>query len=64
MFQFSFYEQKLVLTKICCVLLAFTFSDLVWYCWHITKQIFHAFFCLISKLSTLGNIIFNSASRR
>ena len=26
----------------CCVVLAFTSPDLVWCCWHITKQIFHA----------------------
>ena len=49
------------MAEICCVLLAFIFPDLVWCWWHIIKQIFHALFCLISKLFTLGNIIFNSA---
>ena len=53
-----------VLTEIFCILLAFIFPDLVWCWWHIIKQIFHAFFCLVSKLFTLGNIIFNFASRR
>ena len=42
---------------------AFIFPDLVWFCWHIIKQISHAFFPLMSKLFTLGNIIFNSAMR-
>ena len=60
-----FYKKNLcVLTENCCVLLVLIFPDLVW-CWcHIIKQIFHAFFCLISKLFTLSNIIFNSTSRR
>ena len=53
-----------VVTEIFFVLLAFIFADLVWCWWYIIKQIFHAFFCLISKLFTLGNIIFNSALRR
>ena len=33
-----------VLTEICCVLLAYIFQDLVWCCWYIIKQIFHASF--------------------
>ena len=40
-------------------MLAFIFPNLVWCWWHIIKQIFHDFSCLISKLFTLGNIIFN-----
>ena len=48
-------------TEICCVLLAFIFRDLVWYLWHVIKQIFHAFLYLISKFFNLGNVIFNSA---
>ena len=60
----GFTEKYCVVTKIWCVLLAFIFPDRVWCWWHIIKQIFHAFFCLISKLFTLGNIIFNSALRR
>ena len=47
-----------VLTEIYCVLLAFIFLDFVWCWWHTIKQIFHTLFCLISKLFTLGNIIF------
>ena len=59
-----FTKKTCVLTRMCSVLLVFIFPHLVW-CWcHIIKQIFHVFFCLISKLSTLGNILFNSASRR
>ena len=50
-------KKTCVLTEICCLLLAFIFPDLVWCWWHIIKQIFHAFFCLISKLFTFGNII-------
>ena len=60
----QFLQKTYILTKICCVLLAFILPDLVWFLWHIIKQIFHVFFCLILKLCTLGNIIFNSASRR
>ena len=60
----QFLQKTYILTKICCALLAFTLPDLVWFLWHIIKQIFHAFFCLILKLCTHGNIIFNSASRR
>ena len=59
-----FTKKTCVLTEICCVLLVFIFPDLVWCWWHIIKQIFHAFFCLISKLFTLGKIISNSALRR
>ena len=40
-------------------MLAFIFPNLVWCWWHVIKQIFHDFSCLISKLFTLGNIIFN-----
>ena len=59
-----FTKRTCVLTKTCCVLLVFIFPGLC-LCWcHIIKQIFHAFFRLISKLFTLGNIIFDSASRR
>ena len=57
-----FTKKTCVVTKIYCVLLAFILPDLVWCWWHIIKQIFHSFFCLISKLLTFGNIIFNSAS--
>ena len=57
-------KKTCVLMEICCVLLAFIILDLVWCWWHIIKQIFQAFFCLLSKLFTLGNIIFKSASRR
>ena len=39
-----FTKKPCVLTKICCVLLVFTFPDLVWCWWHIIKQIFDAFF--------------------
>ena len=60
----QFLQKTYILTKICCVLLAFILPDLVWFLWHIIKHIFHVFFCLILKLCTLGNIIFNSASRR
>ena len=66
MLQFSFSKKKknrLVLGPIFAVFLAFNFPDLVWCWWHIIKQVFHDFFCLISKLFTLS-IIFNSASRR
>ena len=58
------FTKKKVVTEICWVLLAFVFSDRAWYWWHILKQIFHTFFCLVTKLFTLGNIIFNSASLR
>ena len=54
-----FTKKTCVFIEICCVLLVFIFADLVWRWCHIIKQIFHAFFCLISKLFTLGNIIFN-----
>ena len=54
-------EKTCVLTQICCVLLAFIIPDLAWCWWHITKKLF--LFYLILKLFTLGNIIFNSASR-
>ena len=64
MLQFSFYEKTCVVTKICCALLAFIIPDLVCCCWHIIKQIPHSFFCLILKLFTLGNTIFNSILRR
>ena len=37
---------------------AFISPDLAWCWWHIIKQTFHAFFCLILKLFTLGNIMF------
>ena len=47
------------MTEICYALLDFIFPELVWCWWHIIKQIFHTFFCLILKLLTLGNIIFN-----
>ena len=71
MLQFSFppppkkktNKLKLVLTEICLVLLALIFTDLVWCWWHIIKQIFKAFFCLLSKLFTLSNIIFSSSWR-
>ena len=39
----AFTKRTYVLTVICCVLLIFIFPDLVWYWWHIIKQIFHAF---------------------
>ena len=52
-------KETRVLNETCCLLLAFIFPDLVWCWWHIIKQIFHVFCCLISKLFTLGNIIFN-----
>ena len=42
-------KKTCVLTEICCVLLAFTSQYLGWCGWHLIKQIFHAFFCLISK---------------
>ena len=44
---------------LCFVTLYFSRSFLVLV--HITKQIFHAIFCLMSKLFTLSNKIFNSA---
>ena len=59
-----FTKKTCVLSQICCALLAFIFPDLIWCWWHIIKQVFHAYFCLMSKLFTLGNIIFNSTSRR
>ena len=35
-------------------------QDFVW-CWgYIIKQIFHAHFCLIPKLSTVGKVMFNT----
>ena len=47
-----FRKKTCDLTKICCVFLVFVLADLVW-CWcHIMKQIFHALFCLISKIFT------------
>ena len=52
----DFTKKTCVLTDICCVLLVFIFPNLVW-CWcNIIKQIFHAFFYLISKLYTIDNI--------
>ena len=50
----QFLRKKPVLLPKFPVLLAFIFPDLDWCCWHITNQIFHAFFCLILKLFTLG----------
>ena len=56
-------KESCVVTQTCFALLAFT-QDFIW-CWgYIIKQIFHANFCLISKLFTLGKIIFNNSSRR
>ena len=58
------WKKNCVVVETCCVLLVFMFPDLVWCWWHITKQIFHAFFfCIISKLFSLDNVAFNSASR-
>ena len=48
-----FTKITCAVTEICYVLLAFIFPDLVW--WHKIKQIFHAFFSLMSKLFTLSN---------
>ena len=59
-----FTKIILCLSEICCVLSVFIFPDLSWCWWRIIKQIFYAFFSLISKLFTLGKIIFNCASRR
>ena len=59
-----FTKKTCVVTKMCCILLTLVFPDLLWCWWHIIKKIFHAIFCLISKLFTLGNSIFNSTSRR
>ena len=53
-------KKTCVLTKICCVLLAFIFPDLVWRWWHIINKYSMPFFGLISKLFTPDNIIFNS----
>ena len=63
MMKFSFYGKNLFWPKFAVFCQPYLpRSCLVW--WHIIKQIFHAFFCLISKLFPLGNLIFNSASRR
>ena len=59
----QFYEKTCVADEIFRVLLAFILPDFVWCWWQIMNQILYAFSCLISKLFTLGNIIFNSASR-
>ena len=39
-----FTKTYCVVIEICCVLLAFTFPDLVWCWWCVKKQIFHALF--------------------
>ena len=36
-------KKTYVVTKTCCVLLAFLFPDFVWCLWHIIKQIFNTF---------------------
>ena len=59
----QFLQNNLCWSKFT-VFLVFISLDLVWCWWQIIKQIFPTFFCLLSKLFTLGNIIFNSDSRR
>ena len=54
-----FTKKTCALTEICCALLVFIFQILLGV-GGIIKQIFHAFFCLILKLYSLSNIIFNS----
>ena len=56
-------NDSCIVSKILCALPALTHFDFVC-CWDsIIKQIFYAIFCLISKLFTLGKVIFNPASR-
>ena len=50
------------MTEICCVLLAFIFTDLVLYWWHKAKQMLRLF-CLKAKLFTLSDITLSFRGR-
>ena len=50
------------MTEICCVLLAFIFTDLVLYWWHKAKQMLRLF-CLVATLFTLSDIILSFRGR-
>ena len=56
-------KDSCVVTEIYFALLAFVNPNSVWCLGYIIKQLFHADFCLLLKLFTIGKIIFNSASR-
>ena len=62
----SFFLKKdgNVVTEIFFASLEFTNFDFL-LCWgYITQEIFHAIFCLISKIFTLGEVLFNYSFHR